>query len=493
VTVNGGTGGNTFSVQSTQAGTAPTVNAGGGNDTVNLGSTANKLDTLQGPVAVNGQAGSDTLNLNDQGQTAGQGYTLTSTTVARPGMGTVTFGTVENLTLSTGGGNDTVTLGLPILTAATTINGGGGSNTLVGPNATNTWTIGAANAGTVGKVTFASFQNLVGGTGNDTFKFTGASPSVAGTIGGGAGVNKLDYSGYTGGAVSVNLQTLAASLINGGAAGGFSGIGALAGNTNAGNMLTAANTANTWSLTGADAGKLNSFSFTGIGNLVGGTGLDVFAFKTTSAKVTSIDGGGAPAGQGDWLDYSAYAAAVTVNLATGAATGVTGSVSHVQNVHDGNHGNTLTGDAQGNILIGGSGTNTITGGSGHSILIADKGPSTITGGSGGSSGGGDILIGGTTSYDTMTAANEAALMSILAEWQSTDSYATRFSDIDTGTGGGLNGSNKLNWGKTVLDNGKANTLTAQAGTAVADWFFANTAPGHTIIKNEEAGEHLNNT
>jgi len=92
----------------------------------------------------------------------------------------------------------------------------------------------------------------------------------------------------------------------------------------------------------------------------------------------------------------------------------------------------------------------------------------------------------------MTAANEAALMSILAEWQSTDSYAARFTDINTGAGGGLNGSNQLNYGTTVFDNTKVNTLIAQVGTAALDWFFANTAPGHTTIHNLEAGEHVNN-
>jgi hypothetical protein len=66
----------------------------------------------------------------------------------------------------------------------------------------------------------------------------------------------------------------------------------------------------------------------------------------------------------------------------------------------------------------------------------------------------------------MTPANEAALMSILAEWQSADSDSTRFTDINTGTGRGLNSTNQLNYGTTVLDNGKVNTLTAQAGAAV---------------------------
>ncbi len=192
--------------------------------------------------------------------------------------------------------------------------------------------------------------------------------------------------------------------------------------------------------------------------------------------------------------YSAFASAVAVNLLTGSATnvnlGLAGSVSNIQNVHGGNAGNTLTGDAQGNILIGGLGGGAITGGTGRSLLIADKGSAHITGGS---STGGDILIGDYTTYDTMTTAHELALASILAEWQSADSYATRFHDINTGTGGGLNGANKLNWGTTVKDDATpdaAFTLTAAPSASALDWFFLDS---NDTKVNFETGEHVNNT
>ena len=224
--------------------------------------------------------------------------------------------------------------------------------------------------------------------------------------------------------------------------------------------------------------------------------MDVFKFGNLGTEL-SIAGGAAPAHQGNWLDYSGDSIAVKVNLTTGAATnvngGAAGAVSGIADVHGGAGGSTLTGNAQGNILIGGIGTNTIAGGSGRSLLIGEKGASTITGGSAASSGGGDILIGGYTNYDLMTAANEVALMSILAEWQSADSPGTRFTDINTGTGGGLNGTNKLNWGTTVFDNGQVNTLTAQPAPVAVDWFFANEAVGHTKVVNRKAGDHTNNT
>jgi hypothetical protein len=43
-------------------------------------------------------------------------------------------------------------------------------------------------------------------------------------------------------------------------------------------------------------------------------------------------------------------------------------------------------------------------------------------------------------------------MSILAEWQWTANYATRFDDISNGTGGGLSDTAKLSFGTTVKDD-----------------------------------------
>src|SRR5581483_11735561 len=98
----------------------------------------------------------------------------------------------------------------------------------------------------------------------------------------------------------------------------------------------------------------------------------------------------------------------------------------------------------------------------------------------------DLLIAGTTSFD----ANELALASILKEWQRTDkTYAQRV--VDLKNGGGFNGTNKLLWGVTVLDNDTASaSLTGNGGL---DWFFANQGPGGTIdtITDAQVGEQVN--
>jgi hypothetical protein len=68
-------------------------------------------------------------------------------------------------------------------------------------------------------------------------------------------------------------------------------------------------------------------------------------------------------------------------------------------------------------------------------LIGGQGVDTVTGNSGN-----DILIGGSSGYDSSSLAHDLALDSILAEWQSANSYATRISLIKNG--GGLNGARR---------------------------------------------------
>jgi hypothetical protein len=451
---NAGSGSNYgLAVLSLSAATALTINAGAGGDpvTANLGfGGGGNVSPIQGPVTVNGQ-GNTRVAVIDSNTTTAQIYTLTGTTVKRTNGFSLTYHNVQSLT----------------------VNGGGG---------TNTWVVSATP--TAGAVT------LNGGSGGDIFKFTG-SGSIPGTVNGGGGTNRLDYSALAG-PVSVNVQTAAAPRVNGGAPGGFTGIGVFIGSASAADTLTGFDAGTTWSVSstngGFAAGSGFKFTFSKFENLVGGSGVDVFHFVGAGNVTGSLDGGGAPAHQGNWLDYSGLTTPVAVNLQTGSATGVAGGaagkVTNIQNVHGGNGGNTLTGNAQGNIFIGGTGADNLTGGTGASILIGDTGADSVTGGSGG-----DILIGDSTSFDAMNTANELALMSILAEWQSADSYATRFTDINTGTGGGLNGTAKLNFGTTVQADAAADTVTAAPSAQALDWFFQGAGD---ILVNVEPGEHINN-
>jgi hypothetical protein len=578
--VNGGSGNNTYNVESTEPGISLTLQGGIGNDTFNISPTTKNLDTILGNVGIRGGLGANALNIFDGNNANADTYSVTSSTVTRTGSATISYDSfTENLTLDGGSANDTYDIASTSNSTSVHINGGSGTNTLEGPNATNTWTITGPNAGTMGNLSFDKFANLIGGTGNDTFKFLDGA-GVTGTIDGGGGAAALDYSAYTT-PVTVNLATGQATGIGGGVAniradiwtltGGtasntligpgkegtlttwvitatntgalagviFNGFQDLTGGTGndtfkflkgagvtgaidggggadaldysayttpvtvnlatgqatgiggsfanitkviggaASNTLIGPNTTSTWTITAANAGTVGNVSFDKIANLTGGTGLDVFVFGNGAGITGAINGNGG----GDWLDYSAYTTAVTVNLATGTATGVGGGVTNIQHVRGGQAGNNLTGNAQGNILIGGAGANSIVGFTGRSILIGGRGQDTVTGNSGS-----DILIAGYTDYDSSSLANDLALESILAEWQSANSYATRISHIKNG--GGLNGSNTLVWGTTVFDNAtsNANTLTGAGGKSGLNWFFAN--PSHTQT-NKTAGEQLN--
>ena len=115
-------------------------------------------------------------------------------------------------------------------------------------------------------------------------------------------------------------------------------------------------------------------------------------------------------------------------------------------------GSTLSATGSGDdVLIGGSSKDTLTDtGTGYNILIGGPGVDTITGN------GNDILISGTTSYDSNTSANIAALDAILAEWSSNDSYSMRISKIMNGVGSG--GTDALN-SSTCQSDGVANTVS----------------------------------
>jgi hypothetical protein len=60
---------------------------------------------------------------------------------------------------------------------------------------------------------------------------------------------------------------------------------------------------------------------------------------------------------------------------------------------------------------------------------------------------------------------------------------------DLKNGGGLNGSNTLGLGTTVIDDGSANSLTGGSFLRGAlDWFFQGTSDS---LHNVESGEQIN--
>ncbi|MEI6637982.1 MAG: hypothetical protein WCO99_15565, partial [Planctomycetota bacterium] len=194
---------------------------------------------------------------------------------------------------------------------------------------------------TFNSLIFASAGDVVTGSGINRFVFNGTG-SLAGTItGSDTGTTILDYSAATG-AVAVNLDAGTATGTD-----GVTKVTQVIGSTlnalTGGNTLTASRGGSLWSLTTAGSGSVGGVAFSRMHRLVAG----------------SLD---------DVLDYSAYATGVTVNLATGTATGYT-SISGFRNVIGSAFNDSITGDTQDNVFSGGMGINTLVGGGGSDVVM----------------------------------------------------------------------------------------------------------------------------
>jgi Ca2+-binding RTX toxin-like protein len=128
-----------------------------------------------------------------------------------------------------------------------------------------------------------------------------------------------------------------------------------------GDTLTGGNNAD---LLGGAAGN-DSLSGGGSGDtLSGGLGND------------SLDGGSS----NDTADYTNAAAAVTVNLAAGSATGEgTDTLLNIENVTGSGSADALTGNSVANVMLGGNGSDTIFGGDSNDTLTGGAGADQMFG------------------------------------------------------------------------------------------------------------------
>jgi hypothetical protein len=233
------------------------------------------------------------------------------------------------------------------------------------------------------------------------------------------------------------------------------------------NVLSAPDTDNTWDLTGADAGTLNStVTFSGVGTLVGGSAADTFTFHDGVSSFRSLKGGAGI----DTLDYTDYKTGVTVDLASASGTTGATEVSGFENANGGEGNDVLKGDDQDNVLKGGGGLGSdillgrggndrLEAGGGRALLIGGLGTDTLVGGAAD-----DLLIGGTTSYD----ATQAALDAIMSVWRLNDTYENRLAILRVNAAVVGGSPVKLDT-TTVLDDGAVDSLTGGGGV---DWFWS---------------------
>jgi hypothetical protein len=280
--------------------------------------------------------------------------------------------------------------------------------------------------------------NDQGFTNPRTFTVTGSSIAWGGPTVSYAGLGSVTINGGMGGNTFAVLATSASTVVT--IVGGGSG-----------DTLAGSNAGNTFAINGNNAGTLSGSSygsrvlFSQVGNLSAGSGGDTFSFADAASLTGNLTGGGS-----DTLDYSAYQTSVLVNLQTGFATGVGGSISGMSTVFGGSGAPFAPGLY--NLLIG-KGGDTLYGGFGRpNLLVAGASASTLVGGGYSPSGAGDqdILIGGSTAYDT-----EAGLgtwQQIAAYWANGASYTTHVSHLLSGTGVPLLDAT------VITGNGGGNTL-----------------------------------
>ena len=227
-----------------------------------------------------------------------------------------------------------------------TLNGGGGSNILVGPNLPSTFNITAKNAGNLtsstGVLNFTSIPNLTGGAQANVFAFSSGA-TIAGNLSGGTGGGTLNYTGYST-AVTVNLETNKVTGVTGLAtnlAGAIGGSGT--------STLTGANTANTWNITGANSGTVNTFPFSEFGNLTGGTVSDTFTMESGGSLTGTLTG---TAGSTSTLVGSSLASTFTITATSAGTLTSSSGILSFKGIK------ILVGGSGGDTLVGANTTNT---------------------------------------------------------------------------------------------------------------------------------------
>jgi hypothetical protein len=233
--VNGGAGNDSFAI--TASGLVASLSGGAGNDTFTISTGVVFEGTIDGGTGVNTLFAGNTANTwNLTGSNSGtlNGSPFTGIENLAGGSGPDTFefqaGGVDGL-INGGGGTNTLDYsaygspasidlgsksgtGLDRFVNIAAFVGSGTADTLTGADVPNTWRITGNNAGKVGPYTFASFENLVGGTSTDVFIFS-YGKGVSGSIDGGGGGDTLNYAAYTT-AVTVILATGTATGVAGG-------------------------------------------------------------------------------------------------------------------------------------------------------------------------------------------------------------------------------------------------------------------------------------
>lgn len=357
-----------------------TVNAGGGNDSVTVGTASVAATVVAGIFTANGGPGNDTVSYDDSADATSRAIVITNLNVAVPLTGaSVSYSAAEALNVTAGGGSDTIAV-----------------------------------------VSTATATNISAGGGDDAIVFSDAVTLQGGIIDGAAGNDTVNYSAYSTG-VNVNLGMNASSL-----SADLDGLQQNPGNTsNATATATLTYNHVTHSLDiSLTAANLPPASVTGFHIHRGAVGtngpIDVdlvgVAPLVPSGTGFTFNATGVPLPAGDeasllggLMYLNIHTAAFTTGItrgqifaqtpfvsATGTATGTAG-ISNVENAVGGDGNDSLVGTTGVNTLQGGAGIDSFVSGPGNDNLAGGTGADLMTW----SNGDGTDVINGGADVDTM--------------------------------------------------------------------------------------------
>jgi parallel beta-helix repeat protein len=142
-----------------------------------------------GTVLIYGGAGTDSLSM--RGTFGADQFRVTTTDIVLNTQWPIRGDSIESRELLAQGGNDQITVAE---FTTITLNGGTGTDTLIGPDLNVNWDVRESGGGILlGIGNFTGFENLTGGNAMDRFIIR-STGQVPGTLDGGAGENVLDYS-----------------------------------------------------------------------------------------------------------------------------------------------------------------------------------------------------------------------------------------------------------------------------------------------------------
>lgn len=430
-----------------------TLDGGAGSDTLYAGDSGDTLIGGSGADALYGGLGADILigGTGDDTLDGGGGIDIADYrgATAKVVIASVSANVNDTTDLTTGvlsgtEGTDIITNTVEVIYGSSgygdTMSGNANANTFYGWGGNDTISGGLGD------------DTIYGGVGDDTIAGNGGNDFLVGgdTVGVLAGWDTVDYSSDTAG-VTVNLTTGIATDGSGG----------------------------TDTLSGFSRVLGSSFADTLIGNvgaddLRGGGGDDWFVM---TAGNDTIYGGTTLQTNGDTVDFiNATTAGIIVNLATNNASGTdigTDVIYEVENVSGSNFADTITGDANANILVGRALNDTILAGAGNDLLYGDDNSGAVVDGSQTGNDflygqdGNDTIYGGLGNDSLWGGNNDDTLYG-----GSGDDYLNGESGINVLDGGAGNDSFDL------ADTTATNTLTGGAGTDIVS--FANAGSAVTV-------------